>query len=115
MSFEQLLLVFFLVVLPLLQFLGRILRQPEAPPEPAQKKPPAIPPSRKQPPPVVVEVAPVPIAPEPAPIDRPVRRPPPPARRPQLLNPRQALVHLAIIGPCRALSPYRWPESDSHG
>lgn len=115
MSVEQILFLTFLVVLPLLQLLARVLRQQkEAPPRPVGPPPPIMgpPPRPVSRPGQDAEIALI-SAPEER--SRPVAarvkqsRPVAIVRRRKAFDPRQAIVMMAVIGPCRAASPFREP------
>jgi hypothetical protein len=132
-SLELLLLLAAFVLLPLIQQLLRAAQAREPPtPEPAEKRPPRPP---VQAPPRTLAVPPPPGAARDAASDALIARgrtpalktagPVTPALTPHRsarrrraaalglrnrLDLRRAIVRMAILGPCRAMSPYDWPE-----
>jgi hypothetical protein len=122
MSFEHLLLIAFLVVLPLMQHLVRYLRRQNELREQAEGQPPPLrrPAAREEPlplpraarrsdpdaipahaPPLLADFA----AARRAPPGRPV------VRRSHPIDLRHAIVMMTLLGPCRAASPHDWPDS----
>lgn len=109
MSLEQALLIVFLVVLPLIQYLMQHVRRRTAPPRQAKDAPSSAnrPPLREQHP-ALSQVAE-------ALTNRTVRRaeqqPTATMRRGNRFDLRRAIVFMTLIGPCRATRPYDLPDS----
>ncbi|MQA31636.1 MAG: hypothetical protein GEU82_17675 [Luteitalea sp.] len=131
MSFEALVLLALFIVLPLIQQLIQATRQRnQRPPEPAERQSPGT--LARTPPPPELAVPPLPEAPHAASDAIPAggRMPAPDAGGPVtvVLTPhrttgrrtaaglrtrrdlRRAIVLVTMLGPCRASSPYDWPE-----
>ena len=120
MSFEQLLLIAFFVVLPLIQFVMRLLREPhELPKQPGSPRPPAPRLPTQELPPAAEDHARFEAAAlserKPArksdrsevPAIRPsARRGPAIVGLRDRLDLRRAIVLMTVIGPCRAVDPH---------
>jgi len=123
MSFEQILLIVFFIVVPLVQLVMRLLKQqgnspdPSAgPPRPAKRPPPPV---RHRPlpqtlPQIAAAAMAVPAQAQSEPAKPPVRRAAQPAATGvgfrSTFDLRRAVVLMTLIGPCRAASPWRDPD-----
>jgi hypothetical protein len=117
MSLEQLLLIAFIVVLPLIQYLVRLARQRNELPKQAEGPPPlahrppvprtahhtasgAMTAPARNPDLLVIPTA-----------GRRARRGAPVVNLRNRFDLRRAVVLMTVIGPCRAASPHDWPDS----
>lgn len=112
MSLEQILLIIFLVVLPLIQFLMRMIREHSRPPNQAEG--PARPTSARTPRHQGSGGMTTPARNERTPVGGTAGRGWRPSttavanRKP--IDLRSAVVLMTVIGPSRAASPHDWPE-----
>ena len=122
MSLEQVLLIVFLVVLPLIQYVMQLARKRNKSPEQAKGLPPQVkrPAVQEQQPVLPQNARPAAsgmkytnkrVAPA---ADWSAQRSAAVTGLGDPFDPRRAIVLLTLFGPCRAASPHGWPDNGGH-